>query len=366
MSTKSAQSGDNSKPKGVIGRKKAVLKAVVDNYIQDAIPVSSKKITEKTFTEFSSATIRNDLAHLEDCGYLFHTHVSSGRIPTDKGYRFFVDNFVDNNIQDIKMTTGDKFLELNQTDALERTVQLISASTKLTAIALQNVSKSRIVSDLHLSKLQDSRYVLGIFFDDATIDRVVFSIDEIVGSNELQTTKEEVEFNLGSYISKFKDFLCGRDISKLPTVKINIDLSQEFVKLYTDFFVNLIAGKIQNKTSETNIFLSGTSAITQNNNSLGHIDDSEISSHLLALIEKQMEIASVVQKSLRDKVSATIGSENIVEQMSHHSMVLAPFNNTDSGAIGVIGPTRMDYQNVYGLLSYASKLVSNKQENMEK
>lgn len=345
----------------IAGRKKDVLKAVVETYVKDAVPVSSKKIAEKSFSGVSSATIRNDLAVLEETGYLSHTHVSSGRIPTDKGYRFFVDNFVDSSHRDSKIEASVSLLEPQLENVLEKTVQLISAHTKLTAVAVGKSSKSRIISDLHLSNLDDSRYVLAVIFNDASIDSIVFTKAEL-GNN---INPENLEIFLKHFAISIKNI----DVSKI----VDMNFDQTFFqssenKSFMVFFKNLLKTGLKNADSETNVYLSGTSIIAQNYASTKNEYDSEISTHLLTLIEQHMQLAQIVEESLLNSVSARIGSENVVEEMSHHSMVLAPVNISDvnSAALGIIGPTRMDYQQIFGCLSYASELVENKMEKMDK
>lgn len=346
--------------KAVIGRKKDVLKAVVESYVVDAVPVSSKKIAEKSFSGISSATIRNDLALLEETGYLSHTHVSSGRIPTDKGYRFFVDNFVDNSQRDSKIQASVSLLEPKLENILEKTVQLISAHTKLTAVAVGTSSKSRIVSDIHLSSLDSSRFVLAVIFNDGTIDSIVFYKAEL-GAN----------FNLADleiFIKHFALSVRNIEITKIATLNFDDGFYRNIQnKNFISFFLNLLKTNLKSTDKETNVYLSGTSMIAQNHSGIKNEYDSEISKHLLTLVEQHMALAQIVEQSLLQSVSARIGSENIVEEMARHSMVLAPVNisETNSVALGIIGPTRMDYQQIFGCLSFASELVENKMEKTE-
>lgn len=360
----------NSQPQEIVGRKKAVLKAVVDTYVQDCVPVSSKKITENSFKEYSSATIRNDLAHLEESGLLFQTHVSSGRIPTDQGYRFFVDNFVDETKQSIPIDSQSQVSNTTLGSVLENTVQLISTHTKMTAIALESSNVSRVISDLHLTRLRDSRYVLGIFFDDSNVDRLVFSVKDIIHNTKWETIPKIIDEQIDRFILIFKEKINGLDINKLISSEIVLEISpnNEVDQLLLHFLIGLLTNSITTNSGEENIYLAGTSAITQNKTSVNVNDDIEISSQLLSLIEQQMQLADIVRQSLSSKVSVKIGHENLVDEMSHHSLVLAPINISDhnAGAVGVLGPTRMDYNQIFGLLSYASDIVSEKIENMEK
>ena len=345
----------------IVGRKRDVLKAVVETYVKDAVPVSSKKIAEKSFSGVSSATIRNDLAVLEETGYLAHTHVSSGRVPTDKGYRFFVDNFVDGKQRDSKIQASVSLLEPQLENVLEKTVQLISAHTKLTAVAVGSSSKSKIVSDLHISYLDDSRYVLAVIFNDASIDSIVFNKSELGNNVNLE--------NLEIFLKHFAISIKNVDVSNIPSINFDdIFFQSAENKNFMTFFQKLLKNGLKSPDKETNVYLSGTSMIAQNFASPKSEYDNEISTHLLTLIEQHMQLAQIVEQSLLQSVSAKIGSENVAEEMAHHSMVLAPVNISDvnSAALGVIGPTRMDYQQIFGCLSYASELVENKMEKMDK
>ena len=144
-------------------RQQAILVAIIEQYAEIAAPVGS--VTLAKLFGVSSATIRSEMAKLEEMGFIEAPHTSAGRIPTDKGYRFFVDNFVDSSHRDSKIEASVSLLEPQLENVLEKTVQLISAHTKLTAVAVGKSSKSRIISDLHLSNLDDSRYVLAVIFN---------------------------------------------------------------------------------------------------------------------------------------------------------------------------------------------------------
>lgn len=361
MSSRASSKIENADDKDIVGRKKDVLKAVVETYVKDAVPVSSKKIAEKSFSGVSSATIRNDLAVLEETGYLSHTHVSSGRIPTDKGYRFFVDNFVDSSQRDSKIEASVSILEPHLENVLEKTVQLISAHTKLTAVAVGKSSKSRIISDLHLSNLDDSRFVLAVIFNDASIDSIVFTKTELGKSVNPE--------NLEIFLKHFAQSVKNIDVTKIASMSFDdVFFQSQENKIYTKFFQTLLKNGLKTADSETNVYLSGTSMIAQNYQVSKNEYDSEISNHLLTLIEQHMQLAQIVEQSLLQSVSAKIGSENVVEEMARHSMVLAPVNISDvnSAALGIIGPTRMDYQQIFGCLSYASELVEQKMEKLDK
>jgi heat-inducible transcriptional repressor len=156
-------------------RKAEILKTVIDIYLADPTPVASKIVGLKSGLGVSSETIRNEMHALEEEGYLAQTHTSSGRIPTDRGYRFFVDNFVAKQRQGVKYSDRKSVKRINEKletlvpgsspSLLDEMVVLISTLTQHTAVALRNSAKTSCISDVHVSVLNGRRLIVGLFLN---------------------------------------------------------------------------------------------------------------------------------------------------------------------------------------------------------
>ncbi len=330
-------------------RKSTILKVVVDSYISDPTPVASKTVTKRSGLDVSSATIRNEMHALEDAGYLSHTHRSSGRIPTDRGYRFFVDNYVH---QDSRTTTTKKSDHLHDAlcrsgestpdRLLEQAVILLSSLTQHTAVIMKDSSKDARVSDVHLSRLDDGRIVVALFLDDSTIERAVLDLDD--GFNVSDTSLSESIDTLRKH--------CGGQL--LRDVLNNTSASNDIVGRVVEAFRR--EGNFS--TPDATVHVAGVANIAKSD-STSLRDNAEISAQLLALIEQHMVLIDLIRNSVDETIGARIGSENVTHELSRHSMVLAPFltESGESGAVGVIGPTRMDYSKVFAYLNSVSSTI---------
>lgn len=228
-------------------RQNAILKAITEEYIKTAAPVGSKRIQEVLEMEFSSATIRNESAFLEEQGFLEKAHTSSGRVPSSKGYRYYVDNLMtSNNIEDYKVQIEEIFKKRGSTidEILEQTSKILSEMTKLaTVVSKSNCNDELLLSRVQLIRLSKKSAVVIFVLSNAKIENQVINL-ESVSFEELQIA-----------IELFNDRLINSKISEieyksqaiLPVLKQQIK-KYEFV-LQT--FVNAIlhANSSQSKTS---------------------------------------------------------------------------------------------------------------------
>jgi|GEM_PF-850377 len=353
---------------GLDDRKAEILKTVIDIYLEEPTPVASKMVGIKSRLGVSSATIRNEMHALEEEGYLSQTHTSSGRIPTDRGYRFFVDNFVANQFFDAKQTgkltikgneSIDNFVPTSAPNVLDEMVVLLSTLTQHTAVAVRDCTKNSVIADVHVSVLNANRLVIGLFFEDATIDRVVINFDQFSSSVQSEIEKLTTEVYGQTSQRLLKALIVGKQISEIGKLHSSRHSDGAFEKELLDLVV--LGCKSQSSDAEANsvVHVAGVSKIANVRNS-SDPEQGEFSTKVLSLVEQHMKLVDVIRNGLSETIDARIGSENNLEELKRHSMILAPIKGSDgeAGALGIIGPTRMDYLKAFDCINAASQVAS--------
>ncbi|HQZ14630.1 MAG TPA: heat-inducible transcriptional repressor HrcA, partial [Acidimicrobiia bacterium] len=335
-------------------RKAEILKTVIDIYLADPTPVASKIVGLKSGLGVSSATIRNEMHALEEEGYLAQTHTSSGRIPTDRGYRFFVDNFVAKQRQGVKYSDRKSVKRINEKletlvpgsspSLLDEMVVLISTLTQHTAVALRNSAKTSCISDVHVSVLNGRRLIVGLFFEDATVDRVVIDVAQF----SLTVQREIEHYSDQIYVDKCEKILKSKLTGKRVADLVDLANVETMVDSFESQLLRLVEqdckSGLHNSGVDSFVHVAGVSKIADiHDNSDPY--NREISSKVLGLVEQHMRFVEVIRNSLSETIDARIGAENNLEELQRHSMILAPIRGPEgeTGAVGIIGPTRMDY-----------------------
>lgn len=321
---------------GLSERKKQILKAIVEAHISGGEPVGSKYIVENRQLACSSATIRNEMSELEEMGYLEKPHTSSGRVPSELGYRFYVDSL----LQHYAMTAGEvaqinhllkvKMSELDQ--ILETASKLASNITNYTGFAIKPKLTSHTVSKFEL-----------VAIDERTVLLVMITARGAVKTKKL-TYDGEVT---GEALAVFSRAL-NEDLSGLGGAEITLPLIIKLENLLgaDAFLVRPILDAIYETVNEDaggDLRISGLNRLLQ----YPEFSDSERFGRLLTAIEGKEDILNLVRADA-DDVNVIIGSESSVKVMDNSSVIYKPIkkNGHTIGAIGVIGPLRMDYAKV--------------------
>lgn len=330
-------------------RQNAILKAITEEYIKTAAPVGSKRIQEVLEMEFSSATIRNESAFLEEQGFLEKAHTSSGRVPSSKGYRYYVDNLMtSNNIEDYKVQIEEIFKKRGSTidEILEQTSKILSEMTKLaTVVSKSNCNDELLLSRVQLIRLSKKSAVVIFVLSNAKIENQVINL-ESVSFEELQIA-----------IELFNDRLINSKISEieyksqaiLPVLKQQIK-KYEFV-LQT--FVNAIlhANSSQSKTS-------GMKNLLQN----PEFNDPEKIRTLIEFVENATPFAWFKTQSANNcKPAVAIGFETGIGN-DDFAVIGTNFltNDGGQGSLALIGPKRIEYDRVSELLEWVSHMIEEK------
>jgi len=325
-------------------RKRQILNAIIDDYIHTMEPVGSRTIAKKYDMGLSSATIRNEMADLEDMGYLLQPHTSAGRIPSDKGYRCYVDSLKDLRIDDINELENCKdYLETKISEFNEMikvASGLVSKITQYTSIAVMSSSKKLTIKAVQIVPIEKERaLVIVVMANDVIINKLVK-----IGTS----INPELLIRLSGIIN---DTLSNCPADEITIAKINNIVARTGID--REFILPMIDGVLEcvKQSEETKVFTEGDSNI------LTHPEFNDVTKAraILELLHKEDFIVNLLKgRELDNNVTIKIGSETDVEEMSECSVVSATYsiNGICVGTIGVLGPTRMDYPKVIKSLEY--------------
>jgi heat-inducible transcriptional repressor len=306
-------------------RKTAILRAVVQEYIATAQPVGSSHIANMANVQVSSATVRNDMAYLEQEGYLAQPHTSAGRIPTDKGYRFFVDHLTPSGKLESAATlrVGEFFDTAHGRleETLQRTSMLLAQMTNYAAVVMGPKTEVAVVRSVQ---------VVGLSAHLATV--VVVLSNGAVESEPIelaQSTTDETLVDVAQYVSRV---MVGSALGRHGAL-------QSAGNMQIDAISQQVLTALSTRRADESVFVGGASAMAE------AFDAVEIVRSVLHTLEQQYVMVSLVRDMLNRGVSVAIGAEHGVEPLAACSVVLAPVmvDGNNLGTVGVLGPTRMNY-----------------------
>nr|WP_307774818.1 heat-inducible transcriptional repressor HrcA [uncultured Cetobacterium sp.] len=311
-------------------REKLVLSAIIDFYLLSGETIGSRTLVKKYNIDLSSATIRNVMSDLEDMGFISKTHTSSGRIPTDKGYKFYLEELLKieklsreekariNSVYESKMRELDSILK--------RTSTLLSKLTNYVGIVIEPTHKREKIKKVELVHIDD-----------------YMSMAVIVMENRSVRTKKI-----------FFDEKCNEDDVANLSFKINSEIKNNFVESYEiDNIINYIYGEVEGK-----LFMENSSEIFKNK------QVNEIS-EVLDIFSKREKIKELFEDAVKSRpfktgeVNVIFGEELAVKGLEDYSFVYSIYNMDNSpGVIGVIGPKRMSYSKTMGVIQHVTKEVN--------
>ena len=330
-------------------RKKAILRAIIDTHINLGEPVGSKYLTQYKQIAFSSATIRNEMAELEEMGYLEQLHTSSGRIPSQLGYRFYVDQLM----QQYRMTQAElgelnKLLTLKAAELdriLDRATKLMSMLTNYTGVALKRAPQRQTVARFDAMYLSPRSFIL-----------VMLTASGAVKTRQVRLGFEVSRDTLERLTEVLNECVAGLDMDSI-TLPVMLDMQRRVPG--GEQLVNPIIRTIYETVSEPD---DGELMFDGVNNLLNYPEYSDIDRvrDMLGLFDQQDDLREVMSTDDGDHTNVYIGSENAVEVMNNSSLIFRTVKSGDRviGAIGVIGPRRMDYSKVVTLVDYMSNNIS--------
>lgn len=334
-------------PENLDNRKRKILQAIVEEYIETSEPVSSGSLVQNEELHCSSATIRNEMAELEQIGFLEKPHTSAGRVPSEKGYRYYVDELLrEDNLSRKEMEMIREMLEakVNGLEDLARiATTTLSEITHYTTIAIEpNVNNHTIVDIKFI--LLGTRVLMAVILTDSGIIR-----ESIIKFDEDLTTEQVNDL---TYV--FKNKLVGK-----PLEKIEGPL-EEYIMAEIKTGVKVIEKIIEeiNKLldSSAKAYIEGANKVID----MPEFKKIDMAKDFLNVIDAKDIIADVINTGMAKDINVYIGSETEREELKNFSIVT--FNHLldgkDIGTIGIIGPTRMDYSKVISVMKYISKKLN--------
>lgn len=325
-------------------RKTAILSAVVQEYIATAQPVGSSHIAETPTINVSSATVRNEMAHLEHEGFLIQPHTSAGRIPTDKGYRYFVDNLTTPGPLDQATTkqVGEFFSAAHGRleEMLYQTSNLLAAMTNNAGVVVGPRTEAVPVRRVQIVSLSATSATVIVVFANGTVENV--SIELVDGDDDLKLSAA------GAHLSAEMDGgVLGSVSEATPTGDVSVD------RLCT---VGIEA--LRGIASPQQVFTGGAAKVAN------AFDAVEIVRSVLATLEQQFVVVSLVSDIVGRGMSVAIGVEHGVEPLSACSVVVAPVvvDGEHLGSVGVLGPTRMNYPQALATVEVVSEQLAHRIE----
>ena len=323
-------------------RKQKVLKAIIDDYIESAEPVGSRTLARKHDLGVSPATIRNEMADLEMLGYLEHLHTSSGRIPSSKGYRFYVNGLIPPKpvSEEEKKLINDWYrTRVRRIDEVfQETARIISKVTKNVSLVLAPQMTQARFRVLQFLPLDDRRVITVLMTDAGFVENKIVEMPAGATFEDFQRMAEVINKNLA-----------GRSLAAISPEKllpIRDEIGDE--GLYESALE--VVNRALESGKQERLYLGGTTQrLTQ-----PEFHDVEKVKHTLMMLEKEELIKDFLHAHMGDGLEVTIGQENEDSQMQDSSIITATYhlNGELLGTIAVLGPTRMEYAKAMSLLEY--------------
>ena len=333
-------------------REKAILRSIVQQFILTATPVGSRNITKKYDIGFSPATVRNVMADLEDSGYINHPHTSAGRVPTDKGYRYYVDSLmnVDKiNIKEKSIIENSLGQILDETDDLVKvTSKLLSSITKQIACVTYPNLESGILERIQIITLTSTRILVVISIKSGLVKTITMELDT-----------EMIESHIESV-----QLLLNEKLSGLSLAEIRNTFKERFLDVEDDqkpiirLFVDSVDKLFKDEVRADRLIVTGAKNVIQQ----PEFENPESFQSIIELIEDKDVIIHIMDKSSESKkeeVYISIGSEMIDKKLQEYSFVSKEYKfGETSGTLGIIGPKRMEYSRIVAIVDYLAKLLS--------
>ena len=319
-------------------RKMKILKAIISTYLETGDPVGSRTIAKDSDLHLSSATIRNEMADLEELGYIMQPHTSAGRIPSDKGYRFYVDLLMENKEQEISRRE-DALLE--KTDKVEKVLQqaakVLASNTNYATMVSAPVNSRNTLKFIQLSQVDEEQIVAVIVLGGNVIKNKIINIDEPISNENLLKLNMLLNTTLnGMSIEEINLGLIAR-------LKEQAGIHSQVVGYVLDAVADAI-----HVDDDMQIYTSGATNIFK----YPELSDKQSAQDIISAFEEKQQLTELVTQTLSHEentgIQVYIGDEMPIQTMKDCSIVTARYELGDGmyGTIGIIGPKRMDYEHV--------------------
>ena len=331
-------------------RKRRILQAIIDDYIDTAEPIGSRTIARKHELGLSSATIRNEMSDLEEMGYLAQPHTSSGRVPSDKGYRLYVDQLMqvhDLNSDDIDKIKSAMEMRINELSQLIRQASaVLSRFTKYTSMAITPQMKTSTIKAIQVVPIEDGKAMIIV----VTNARVV--------RNKLVKISESVPPDMLIMISN----VLNNKLAGLTIEEVNLGMIKEMAKevgISGEILLPILDGAADciNLIDNPEVYIEGTTNIFNH----PEFRDMVKARDFMNILDEKASLCKMLFDSIETSgITVRIGTENDISGIKECSLVTANyiFADTFVGTIGIIGPTRMEYPKVISSLRFVRRLMN--------
>ena len=317
-------------------RKKKVLNALVDSYITDAEPISSSAIKNKYMPDVSSATIRSELATLEELGYLVQPHVSSGRVPSAKAYRFYVDCLLsecgDTDVDGLDETLKRRMSSVEE--LVRETAKTVSDVTNYTSLMVLSGADSLTVKEVKLVDLYDDSALVLVITDAGVIKDKTVAVPKDADGNYIELANRILNATFA-----------GKSLAEIGSSAPVLEENIEGMKALVDEVIRLLAE--YKRARESELYLEGADKIFQ----YPEARDVDNVRSFVSIISKKEKLHDLVAGDGDLEIDVKIG-EQASEDLKHLALVTARYSvdGKEIGHVGVIGPERMDYKKVMSVL----------------
>ena len=326
-------------------REKILIKNLVDEYISTGEAISSEKLLVKSKLKCSAATIRKDLNNLESKGLIEATHTSSGRIPTVKGYRHYIDNNLRRKPLSIEEQAAIKNLinsDANKHSIISSTSEFISEISDFAAVIGSLESDKKIFLKLDIHKLSSTRALAVVIMDNNQIDNKIIDIDKIDSKK------------LDSCVKYLNENFSGIELRKIPQI---LTKSLETIRGEIDTALKVLNNFIYPDVDD--FYITGQRKLVDSQD----FYDIDKVKNLVELFEKKQTLKEILTNCIsNENIQIYIGNESGSELLADCSVISAPYkkDNKTVGVLGVIGPKRMNYQRIVEIVDFTAKIFSKK------
>ena len=340
-------------------RKIKILNAIIKNYLETGEPVGSRTISKYTDLNLSSATIRNEMSDLEDLGYIVQPHTSAGRIPSDKGYRFYVNNLIaekDKEVADMQEWMIEKTEKMES--LLKNVAKVLATNTQYaTMISAPSVVSNRL-KFVQLSAVDEHQVLSVVVMDGNIVKNKIINVDKPLDNETMLKLNMLLNTNLnGLTVDQI-------NLAVITKLKEQAGIHDEIISQVLDTVAETIT-----EDDDLQVYTSGATNIFK----YPELSDSQRASELLTTFEEKQSLMELLTDKSSDassgEIQVYIGDETPISTMKDCSIVTATYELGDGvkGTIGIVGPKRMDYENVVdnikSLKGQLDKLLKNENKN---
>ncbi|MDP4127408.1 MAG: heat-inducible transcriptional repressor HrcA [Bacillota bacterium] len=330
-------------------RKRKILRAIVQDYIATAEPIGSRTIARKFDLGVSPATIRNEMADLEDLGYIEQPHTSAGRIPSDAGYRYFVDCLMDPQVLNdeekgiIERESTKRIQQIQE--VISHTSKLLSELTNLTSIVLGPHKAKSAFGKMHFLPYQPGQVIMVIVKENGVVENHIVDVGENITAEELQKVA-------GVFNQKMRGYSLDH-VKRSLLHEIYSELSRQ--RHLIDNTLDMLSTILDDREEEDRVYLGGTLNIL---NQPEFKDLSKVKT-LFKVFEENEPLKKLLHPN-QEGLNVTIGGENTLKEFQDCSVISANYkvNGITIGAVGVLGPTRMDYAKAIAIVDFMTRSLT--------